>query len=110
MSGADLSAEDEDIENPKLSLKNFRSISIRKSRVKSAFIVIKNGAFMNEIERDFRMQSNIFFGPFGEALSGGDCRSSGQSFRWLIAKGAAFSVAIYKDALHHPLDFGNCPG
>ena len=24
-------------------------------------------------------------------------------FRWLIAKGAAFSVAIYEDALHNPL-------
>ena len=23
-------------------------------------------------------------------------------FRWLIAKGAEFSVAIYKDALHNP--------
>ena len=59
---------------------------------------------MNEIERDFRTQSqHLLWSVWRGLLVGVTAGAVVSLFRWLIAKGAAFSVAIYKDALHNPL-------
>ena len=59
---------------------------------------------MNEIERDFRTQSqHLLWSVWRGLLVGVTAGAVVSLFRWLIAKGAAFSVAIYEDALHNPL-------
>ena len=59
---------------------------------------------MNEIERDFRTQSqHLLWSVWRGLLVGVTAGAVVSLFRWLIAKGAAFSVAIYKDALHNSL-------
>ena len=59
---------------------------------------------MNEIERDFRTQSqHLLWSVWRGLLVGVTAGAVVSLFRWLIAKGAAFSVAIYEDALRNPL-------
>ena len=59
---------------------------------------------MNEIERDFRTQSQHFLWSVWRGLLVGVAAGAVVSFfRWLIAKGAQISVSIYQDALHNPV-------
>jgi len=59
---------------------------------------------MEFLERDFRTQSqHLLWSVWRGLLVGVTAGAVVSLFRWLIAKGAAFSVAIYEDALHNPL-------
>lgn len=59
---------------------------------------------MNEIERDFRTQSqHLLWSVWRGLLVGVAAGAVVSLFRWLIAKGAQISVSIYQDALNHPV-------
>ena len=59
---------------------------------------------MNEIERDFRTQSqHLLWSVWRGLLVGVAAGAVVSFFRWLIAKGAQISVSIYQDALHNPV-------